>query len=288
MYNHTVLERADGILEHCAATLQLYEKYNRYIEEEHSHNRMLFLRPVRMPEPVDDEIDENEKKSNPRFHSKQSIKKEKNIDPMEVAYEYLNCDMRYGNDILPSVEEMEFRRTHTLKFYKERRNRMQPDKSIEVNKVRTKGPNETRSFMTKIPNTSSLVGTIDTDRSLIMRSVRMRNATIENAQMTIKPSFKKVPNDLLRLSKNQANSTYSSPRIPSSEKKNVAKKNKPLYNSVLLDEINEIDQKIKKHEKLLRKSLRRARKTCESINRRIEQPIEPSSLDSSPRNRFRR
>ena len=62
MYNHTVLERADGILEHCTATLKLYQDWNDYVEEEHNHNRSLFLRQVEIREPKESTSNVNKNK----------------------------------------------------------------------------------------------------------------------------------------------------------------------------------------------------------------------------------
>ena len=263
MYNHTVLERADGILAHCEATLKMYEDWNQYVENEHNHNRSLFLRPVEIKEP-----NEDTDKKNFRFSHLRQTKVEKNVDPIEVAYEQLNCEMKYGRDILPSVDESNFRRTHTIKFYKQRRNETSPDQTIDANKIRIKGPNETSGVMTSIPNTSSLMGVTDTKKSMNMRKIRMRENTIVNSQMTIKPLFKPVPNDI----------------VIKGYKRN--KRDTKQNRSFTLYQMDEIEMKIKKHEKKINHYLKKAQKTCEEITRRIECPIEPDTVRRAPRRRF--
>ena len=133
--NDFIINRGETILEHCQHTLKMYEDWNDEINKAHEQNRLLFIHPVTIHEPK--EVPTTRKS---RYSQKSNAETTKAIDPLEVTLEQVNCEFKYNQNAEPTAEEVEFRRSHTFKFYKDRRNNTKPDPKIDVNIIRYRGP----------------------------------------------------------------------------------------------------------------------------------------------------
>lgn len=256
-----ILQRGDDILQHCSNTIKLYEDWNAYIQKEHEQNRSLFIHPVILSEPEDTK----------KPKRKVNINYVKPIDPLEATLEQVNFEFQANQKEEATLEDNEFRRTHSFKFYRERRNNTKPDPKIEVNKIRYKGPDETSGRMTRIPNTSSLIGPVDTYRSTLHRKIKIRKNTLQNSQSTLRPNYVKVPKDIMR-------TAY----------KPDPRETNPKFHFCTL-ECEEIELKIKKTQKEIENHLKHAELSAQRISE-VLKPSEPNEIRKakSPRRNFQK
>lgn len=188
------IEFGDSLLGNCANLIRRYDEWNENVRSLHEQNSHLYLREIRIREPPS-----ARRRYHGRFHHND---REFNppIDPLPVTLEHVNYEFQYQWAIVPPPEAVQFQTTKTISYYKKQRKDLKPDPNISVNQIRLHGPDETTPHVNPIPNSSSNVGSIDTDRVLRKRNLRMRDTAFKTAQSARSDYGLKLPNDLKHLS----------------------------------------------------------------------------------------
>ena len=161
----------DSITKECEATLQKYIEFNEEVEELHSHNSHLFLRPIIIHEPNSKNTSARRLNQNPEdlaFH----------LDPLPVTLETLDFEFKYENYNSLPPEAIQFQVSHTIPYYRQQ----QKNYSSRPYSPPSKHADSISLHARPIPKRCSLSTKENSYKKEIRRKLRMRNYASKTAR----------------------------------------------------------------------------------------------------------
>jgi len=242
MKKDPIMDRNDLILEKCEDTMNSFVGLNKYLEDEHKENRLLFLNPVIIKEP------ESPKKRNGRRVFKANIDDiGPSIDPLEVALEQIDYGLTYKNSFFLPQQALDFQNSHNIEYY---RNKKEITKENTISK---------RKNVNTIPNSSSVFSSKDNENSKRKRLLRMRKDAISLSLSANKCGEIRLPKEIADKAYKPLPNQIKLPSLACITNFDIISENVEIDNAEVIDNISKVKGSIN----IIRESIQKFRETME-------------------------